>query len=236
MSEIVDSFSDLNYFQSFELAVLLTAPLLTILFTVNNKRYKSTKKLAKIFFFFEIPVVVTCLLMFASFGQTIPAVSLIVTTIILTPFVWLAHTLNIHSENKKIQLAEMVFKTIVFTATTYIGLIVAFYIPLLLAYLGNLILEVVSKIFDSILSLSGIIQFIPYSIELLLGAILVISVAAFVMLPYVVAALTWRSIKNTSKILSNTYKKRTLLIINAATSIIFYLFYFLELLTKKIIF
>ena len=138
------------------IAFLLIAgsiPLIASFIAVKYRKKISTEQLSKLFFLFEVPLVLISIVCANAFATSSPFLWFLLLMFVFTVPVFLAHLLKIKFRSKRQEIIALFLREALFLTSFYITLLFTFIVPLILGSLAKIVYEYISyEIVDSIVS------------------------------------------------------------------------------------
>ncbi len=205
------------------IGLVLLVPYLTVGITLRRKLYKNTGQVSQIFFLFEIPIIAISLFSFNILTNAAPSIWITLLVLMMVPFYWLFEAIHFSSKNKMILVVSHCIKVLIVATTVYIGLILAFFLPLITGGFIKLLWKIISEtgsggLYSPYYNIFSIIMVLVF------GSLIVVSIAILLTLPYVLTYIVWKSVKKSWIELELGFQKLVPQLITSATVISFFTF------------
>jgi putative PEP-CTERM system integral membrane protein len=183
---IIDQIQKGDSFRIFFLLVAALVPFITIYSAVKLIGNKSGEKLGTLFFFFELPVVIVCLIIAGMFTTMTPAIWFFSLMVIAAIPVILVRVLNIEIKKLPLQRSLLVLREYVLITLLYLTLLFSFVVPVIL---GFLLKEIFSYFQNSVFNIGPYRNFNPmeFIVTLTLGGLLILIILALTAIPYILS-------------------------------------------------
>ncbi len=200
--------------------LVMCLPYITLAVVIRKKVYTSTTGLAKLFFLFEIPLLALSFISFNVLSEAILPVWVLFTILLLIPFYWLFETLHLAKINAVTLILSHGIKIIILGTTAYIGLILAFFLPLIVTGFIKMLWTIVTEIGNG----SGYFYFNFFSVimGLIFGSLIVLSIALLIALPYFLTYTMWKSAQKSWKEIAQRFNVGTAQLITTSPALLLF--------------
>lgn len=128
---VLEGIKNLGIFKDIIILLTVSTPVITMYLAAKKSVFKRARNLSKLFFFFEIPVVIFSILGLSILPELTPAMWLFIMFLYLIPVFLLFKSLEINMESPKRLLVTYFFHQSALIALLYITVLISFFTPLL---------------------------------------------------------------------------------------------------------